>query len=44
MPAGVLRLGSTGGPVGVRWDGYVKARLSEEFTFSIGMGAGDEAR
>lgn len=44
VPNGVSRLGSTGGPVGIRWSGYLRARLSEEFTFLVSMGAGDEAR
>lgn len=44
VPGDVSRVGSTGGSVGVRWDGYLKARLSEEFTFAISMRAGDEAR
>eukprot|EP00752_Nemacystus_decipiens_P001537 g1506.t1 len=44
VPAGVSRVGSTGGSVGIRWDGFVKAPLSGEFTFTITTGAGDEAR
>lgn len=44
VPAGVSRVGSTGGAVGVRWDGFVKAPLSGEFTFTITTRAGDEAR
>lgn len=44
VPDGVYGVGSTGGSVGVRWDGFLKARLSENFTFMIGTGAGDEAR
>eukprot|EP00903_Cladosiphon_okamuranus_P013586 g12653.t2 len=44
VPAGVSRVGSTGGSVGVRWDGFVKAPVSGEFTFTVTTGAGDEAR
>jgi len=44
VPAGVSRVGSTGGSVGVRWDGFLKVHLSGAFTFTITMGAGDEAR
>ncbi|CAM9570598.1 unnamed protein product, partial [Ectocarpus fasciculatus] len=44
VPPGVSRVGSTGGTVGIRWDGFLKAQVSGEFTFTIGTGAGDESR
>ncbi|CAM9146088.1 unnamed protein product, partial [Ectocarpus sp. 8 AP-2014] len=44
VPPGVSRVGSTGGTVGIRWDGFLKAQVSGEFTFTISTGAGDESR
>lgn len=44
MPRGVEGLGTGSSCFAIRWDGFLKSPLSEEYTFVIDLGAGDAVR